>query len=328
MVDQIRWGVLGTASIAKRRVVPAIQQARNGRVMAVASRSEEKARAFADELNLPKAYGSYEALLGDPDIDAIYIPLPNSEHASWGMRCAEAGKPVLCEKPLAGNAAEAEQMVAAFGARGLLLAEGFMYRFHPQTERVKELVMSGAVGALKVLQASFTFTIRGENNIRLASGLAGGSLMDVGCYCVNLMRLMTDEEPDQVAAVARYMENDVDEFMSCSLLFPSGVIGHFDCGMRAFRTPSYEVRGTTGRIVVEQAFPMEPNYHGVIRYWHEDQYEEIILPPANHFTLMAEDFADALLNGRPPRYAPEDAIRNLRVLDSLSASARANRKSS
>jgi D-xylose 1-dehydrogenase (NADP+, D-xylono-1,5-lactone-forming) len=323
MARKIRWGILGAASIARRRVVPAIQVSRNGEVVAVASRTLDKAQAFASELSIPQAYGSYEDLIADPNIDAIYNPLPNSEHAAWSIRCAEAGKPVLCEKPLAKDASEAQSIVDAFARRNLLFAEGFMYRFHPQTVKVKEMVDAGALGDFTAMQATFTFPIRTEDNIRLSKALAGGGLMDVGCYCVNAMRLMTGQEPERARSIARVgIQSGVDEWLSGILSFPSGVIGHFDCGVRAQRTHMYELRGSAGRILVETGFVMEPHEEPIIRYWHGDQYETIKIPGVNQYTLMAEDFADALLDNRPPRYAPQDAVDNMRALDMLYASAR------
>jgi xylose dehydrogenase (NAD/NADP) len=323
MVDKVRWGVLGAASIARRRVVPAVQQSSNGEVVAIASRTLDKAQEFAQELKLPKAYGSYEELIADPNIDVIYNPLPNSEHAAWSVRCAEAGKPVLCEKPLAKDAAEAQSIVDAFARRNLLFAEGFMYRFHPQTVKVKEMVDAGAVGEVTSLQATFTFPLHDEDNIRLSKSLAGGGLMDVGCYCVNVMRLMTGQEPERARAIARVgIKSGVDEWLSGILAFPSGVIGHFDCGVRAQRTHTYEIRGTEGRILVEGGFVAEPNEKPVIRYWHGDEYETIDALAANQYTIMAEDFSDAFLNRRPPRFLPQDAVDNMRAIDMLYASAR------
>jgi len=322
MTGKIRWGILGTANIAYRRIVPAIQSSRNGVVAAVASRSLEKAQSFAAEKGIPTAHGSYEALLADPNIDAIYNPLPNSEHAVWSIRAAEAGKPVLCEKPLASDAAEAGQIVDAFANHKLLLAEGFMYRFHPQTLKVKELVESGAVGEVQQISASFTFALRSDENIRLSKALAGGGLMDVGCYPISFMRLLTGEEPSAVRALARIgQSSQVDENLAGVLMFPSGIIGHFDCGVRAFRCQPAEVRGTTGRIVLEKAFTMEPTEQPVIRWWHGEEYEEITLPAVNHYTLMFEAFGDALLEGKTYPFSPADAVANMRVIDQLRAAA-------
>lgn len=318
MADNIRWGILSTANIGRRRVIPAIQRSSNGEVAAVASRSMEKAQAFAESLNIPKAYGSYEDLITAPDIDAIYNPLPNSEHAEWSIKCAEAGKPVLCEKPLASDAAEAQTIVDAFTSRELLFAEAFMYRFHPQTQRVKQLLDDGAIGQLKVISAAFTFRLANDENIRLSKALAGGSLMDVGCYCINMMRFMTGEEPDSAYAIARMgIESGVDEGLTAMLSFPSDVMGHFDSGLRTFRRHTYELRGTDGAIIVPEGFTMPEDRETVIQWWHGDDQETITIPPTNHYQLMVEDFADALLNQRPPRFHPQDAVQNMRVIDML-----------
>lgn len=323
MSSKIRWGILSTAGIGRRRVVPAMKLATNGVVTAVASRDLSKAKAFAAELGIPKAYGSYEELIADPEIDAIYNPLPNSEHAHWSILCAEAGKPVLCEKPLASDAAEAQRMVDAFTSRGVPFAEGFMYRFHPQAEKVKALVDGGAIGTFNTMSASFTFKIADETNIRLNKGLAGGALMDVGCYCINVMRFMTGEEPVQAKALAYFgQQSGVDERLAGLLAFPSGVIGHFDCGLRVQHLHTYELRGTDGRIQVEKGFTVQPHETPVIRIWQGNDYHEITLPAVNHYTLMAEDFADALIQQRPPRFPAQDGVKTMQVIDRLLADAR------
>jgi len=320
MADKIRWGILSTAHIGRNSVIPAIHKARNSVVAAVASRNLERARAFARETNIPTAYGSYEELLADPNIDAIYNPLPNSEHAPWSIRCAEAGKATLCEKPLASNAAEAQAMVDAFARHNVLLAEAFMYRFHPQTQRVRAMIAEGAVGEINIIQASFTFDITGrDDDIRLKKSLAGGGLMDVGCYCVNVMRLMTGEEPVDARAFAR-MGPEVDETLTGILAFPSGALGHLDCGFRALTTNTYEIRGRKGRIVVDPAFAPDPARETVIRYYHDGACDEITIPAADQYQLMVEDFADALLNNHPPLFPPADAIRNMAAIDLLYAS--------
>ncbi len=323
MTRKVRWGILSTANIGLTRVVPAMQQAENCDVVAVASRSLDKAQQFAQQLNIPRAYGSYEELLADPDIDAIYNPLPNSEHALWSLRAAEAGKPMLCEKPLASNAAEAQGMVDTFKAKNILFAEAFMYRFHPQTQHVMTLLKDGAIGRLTAMYAVFTFPISSEDNIRLSAPLAGGALMDVGCYCVNVMRLMAGEEPDRVSAVAQFGERSgVDETLAGVLGFPSGAVGHFDCSLRTSFRHTYELRGTEGRITVDEAFVMSADKSTMIRQWRGGDYHEITIPPANSYTLMAEDFAEALLDNRPPRYDPQDGVNNMAVIDRLLAAAR------
>jgi xylose dehydrogenase (NAD/NADP) len=323
MAQKIRWGILSTADIGRNRVIPAIRGSSNGQVYAVASRNLERAESFAAELNIPKAYGRYEDLIADPEVDAIYNPLPNHMHGEWSIRCAEADKPVLCEKPFAIDAAEAQAMVDVFAGRGILLAEAFMYRFHPRTQRVKEMVDAGAVGEVHFIRATFGFSIGSEDDIRLKKEMAGGALMDVGCYCINVIRLMTGEEPERVSAVARFgAKSGVDERLAGVLDFPSGVLGHFECSLRTHFDNSYEIRGTDGCIVVEEAFIPHKTSETVIRHWSGDEYEEITIPPVDQYRLMVEDFADALLNRRSPRFPPQDAVHNMQVIDRLFASAR------
>ncbi len=318
---KIRWGILSTAKIGTDRVIPAMQQSRNGAVVAIASRTQERAQQAADALGIPRAHGSYEALLADPEIDAVYNPLPNSMHAEWSIRCAEAGLPVLCEKPLAVDAAGAESMVVAFAKRDLLLAEGFMYRFHPQTQKVLDLLRGGAIGDLVLVTASFDFPINLADlgNIRLSKELEGGALMDIGCYCVSATRLMTGEEPVAARAVSRTGDvSGVNEVLGGVLDFPSGAIGIIDCSLRNHRVQSYDLRGTLGRIRVETAFVTQPDEETVIETWGGGgEYSRTTIPPANSYTLMAEDFADALLHDRPPLYPPGDGVANMRAIDML-----------
>jgi xylose dehydrogenase (NAD/NADP) len=319
MSRKVLWGIISTANIGRNKVIPAIHKAVNSEVVAVASRNLERARAFAAETNIPTAYGSYEELIADPNVDAIYNPLPNSEHAKWSIACAEAGKPVLCEKPLASNAAEAQEMVDAFTSRGVLFAEGFMYRFHPQSQKVKEMVDSGAIGDVMAIDSTFCFNIAGrEDNIRLNKELAGGSLMDVGCYCVNLMRFITGEEPNEFQAVARLgARSGVDERFAGVLGFPSGIVGHFDSGLRAELVNRYDIRGTAGRITAEIAFVPDAVTDTILHYWHGAEHEKITIPAADQYQLMVEDFGDALLNNRPPRFAGQDGVENMVALDRL-----------
>ena len=317
MNERVRWGILSTANIG-RRVLPAIRASHNGELAAVGSRSLERAQAFAREQEIPRAYGSYEELLADVGIDAIYIPLPNSMHAEWSIRCAEAGIPTLCEKPFASDSAEAQTIVDAFDAQGVMLAEAFMYRFHPQQAKVKAIIAEGGIGDLRVINCSFSFPISDEANIRLSKPLAGGSLMDVGCYCVNLMRFMTGEEPARVTASGRIGETTgVDEVLAGTLEFPSGVIGHFDCGLRAYRQHAYTLKGSSGMIVVPTSFVPDKTADTRVQHWQGDDYREYVIPAADHYQLMVEDFADALLRGRAPRFPAIDAVSNMLVVDAL-----------
>ncbi|MFN8373410.1 MAG: Gfo/Idh/MocA family oxidoreductase [Anaerolineae bacterium] len=332
MSRKLRWGIISTARIGEGQVIPAIQQSNNGEVVAVASRDLAKGKEFAQRLGIPRVFGSYEEMLADPEIDAVYNPLPNALHGEWSIRAGEAGKHVLCEKPLANNADEAQKMADFFAAKGLLLAEAFMYRFHPQTQKVKEMVDGGAVGKIHAMQSVFNFSIGSEDDVRLSKELEGGSLMDVGCYCLNITRYLIGEEPSDVRAFADFgKRSGVDERLAGLMQFPSGALAHFDCSIRTHFTQTYEIRGSEGRIFVERAFvPFRPSPDSeiIIRYWsskpgvEKHQYEEIPVPQVNQYTLMAEDFADAVLKQRPPRFPIEDAVANMRAIDRLLAAAR------
>jgi predicted dehydrogenase len=321
-MTEIRWGILSTANIGAKRVIPAIHNSSNGVVAAVASRDLDRAQAFAEEHNIPKAYGSYEELIAADDIDAIYNPLPNSEHAYWSIACAEAGKPTLCEKPLASTAEESQKMVNAFAERSITFAEAFMYRFHPQTQKVKELIDDGVIGEMHLISSAFTFPLSNEGNIRLSKELAGGALMDVGCYCINIMRFLTGEEPNQHKAIAQFgSETGVDERIVGILGFPSGVMGHFDASLRSHARNWYEITGTTGRLLVEQSFVPNPETK-VIQLWRDGKQDLLTIPAADHYQIMVEDFADALINNRAPRFPGQDGVANMQVIDALLASAR------
>ena len=330
MPDKIRWGIISTARIGRKRVIPAIQKSSNGEVVVVASRSLDKAKAFANEVGIPKAFGSYQEMIESGEVDAIYNPLPNSEHVEWSIRCAEAGVPCLCEKPLAGNATDAQKMVDAFNTQNVLLAEAFMWRFHPRSVRVKEMLDAGAIGEIKAMNATFTFFIGDESDIRLNPELEGGALLDVGCYCLSSMRFLLGEEPDGGKAFARIPPGGVDEMLTAALSFPSGVVAHFDCGFRAQKTNFYDIRGTEGRIRVEDSYTPDADVETTIHYWQSkfdgsafhNSYEEIKFLPVDQYTLMAEDFADAILNNRPPQFPAQDAVAQLKVIDRLLADAR------
>ena len=319
MTEKVRWGILSTANIG-RRVIPAIHASHNGEVVAVASRSLDSASAFAEEQNIPNAIGSYEELIESNDIDAIYIPLPNSLHAEWSIKCAEAGKPTLCEKPFAIDAPEAQTIVDAFEKHDVLLAEAFMYRFHPQHSKVKELLADGAIGELMSISAAFTFRLTNEANIRLSNDLAGGSLMDVGCYCINLIRFMTGEEPESVTASAKIGEStDVDETLVGTLKFASGVMGHFESALRSHKEHTYTLKGTEGKITLPTSFVPDKDAETTIQLWQGNDYTEYTIAAADHYQLMVEDFADALINNRAPRFMPSDAVRNMEVIDKMLA---------
>ena len=318
----VRWGVLSTANIGRWAVNPAIHASRNGVLRAVASRDAETARAFAEAGRIPTAYGSYEALLDDPDIDAVYVPLPNSLHREWTVRAAEAGKHVLCEKPLALGATECAEMDAAAREHGVTLMEAFMYRFHPRTERVVDMVASGALGELTAIHSAFTFRLTRMDNIRMIPELGGGSLMDVGCYCVNVSRTVAGAEPVAVQAREVRASTGVDARLAGTMLFPDEVVAQFDSALDQERRETYEVAGTDAWIRVPAAFL--PGTDDVFIHEHRGRNPAVDhrIDGDDEYRLMVEHFADCVLTGAPVRYTAAEAAANMRAIEALYRSAR------
>lgn len=319
----VRWGVIGAAAIAIKRVIPAIQASSNGRVTAIAARDPRRAHEAARGLNIATVYDDYEALLADPEIDAIYNPLPNSLHAAWSQKAAEAGKAILCEKPLARNAAEAAALADVCARHGVLVMEAFMYRFHPRTLRVRELIEDGAIGEVRQVRASFCFSMGDPDptNVRLQPGLAGGALMDIGCYAVNAARMLLGTEPTKVVAVADVDERfGVDMAMVGALEFPGGRLAAIDCSFKAGFSATYSAIGTKGRIDVPRAF--QPEQDDVPIIIDADGLRTETIPGTNQYVLMAEQFAKAVLEGAPSPYPIADSVANMHVLDALAAAAR------
>lgn len=318
----LRWGILSTANIGRAAVIPAIAASSNGVLSAVASRDADKARDFAEANGIPRAHGSYEALLDDEEVDALYVPLPNSLHKEWTLRALERGKHVLCEKPLALDAAECREMAAAAETHGRVLMEAFMYRFHPRTERVLALLREGAVGQLRQIRSTFTFRLRSDTNIRLDPDLGGGALMDVGCYCVNVSRTLAGDEPVEAQAFATWTDRGVDAELSGALRFESGLVARFDCALTLERRERFEVAGTDGTLVVDSAFlPGTGDVDVHTQRGREGETSETVTG-ADEYRRMVEHFADAVRTGAPVRYAAEEAARNMRAIEALYASAR------
>jgi predicted dehydrogenase len=315
---RLSWGVLGCAAIARNRLIPAIRGSRNGRVLAVASRDPARARAAAGEAQIPRAYGSYEALLADPEIAAVYLPLPNSLHREWTLRAAEAGKHVLCEKPLAVTAAEAEDMLDACRANGVLLMEGFMYRFHPRVQEAVRLARDGTIGALRLVRASFSSLQTAPGNIRMQPGLGGGAILDSACYGVNVCRMILGE-PTHVAGVATWWPGGIPATVIGTLTFPGEAVGVIDASLAMAAQRSFEIVGTEGVIAVH--YGPRPGWGTpslrVRSPRHAPPSQR--LPTGNHYRLMVESFADAVLGRTPLALPPEDSLANMQVLDTLRA---------
>lgn len=323
MSQKLRWGILGCASIAKRSVIPGLQQSRLNEVAAIASRDQDKATQAAEELNIPTAYGSYESLLADSSIDAIYIPLPNHLHKEWSIRAAEAGKHILCEKPLALTEAEAAEMAEAAAKAGVLLAEAFMYRYHPRYDMIKELITSGAIGEVRGIRSAFTFNSSANHgNVRFRKDWGGGSIYDVGCYPINAARILLDKEPEAVTVQALFSpEHDHVDMMASGLIeFEGDVSLTFDCGMwAAYRNP-LEVVGMEGLIEVPFAYSLPENGANFF-LTTGDGRKEIEVPLANAYSEQGDHMAEAILNNKPLRFPTEDAIHNMKVIDACLQSA-------
>lgn len=330
MNKKLRWGILSTAKIGIKAVIPAIKQSNNGEVAAIASRRMETALEVAKSLDIPRAFGSYEELLESREVDAVYIPLPNNLHKEWAVRAAEHGKHILCEKPFALNAAEVDEMISAAQKNHVLLMEAFMYRFHPQFAKLKSMIADGTIGNLQIIRSAFCFRLQDAHNIRLNAELGGGALMDVGCYCVNMSRLVAGAEPLEVEAIALTGKSGVDETLIGILRFPDDVTAHFDCSFRTDYREWLEVQGTARRMDLPR--PIKPGTRSAeifLRYDENDHTSPesslIMAPAANHYRLMVQQFAQAALEGKDLPYPPEDGRANMRVIDALFESARTGR---
>ena len=319
----LRWGILSTAGIATEKTIPGIRRAARCEVVAIGSRDVERARAVAGRHGIARVHGSYEALLADPDVDAVYIPLPNHLHAEWTIAAARAGKHVLCEKPLAMTASEAQRMIEACRAEGVTLMEAFMYRLHPSWVAVRALVASGRIGRLTAVSSWFSYYNDDPANIRNIREYGGGALFDIGCYSVNLSRMLFGAEPTRVeASIVRDMASGVDVLTSGLLEFPGGV-ATFTCSTRAEPDQQVHVYGTDGRISVGIPFNIPPDRptHVYLTAGGDPPVapatETLTFEPADPYAVEAERFAAAILDGGPLPTPPEDAVDNLRVIERL-----------
>jgi len=319
----LRLGILSTADIARTKVVPGMQRAQRCEVMAIASRDGGRAREVADQLGIPNAHGSYEELLADPDLDAVYIPLPNHLHAEWTIAAARAGKHVLCEKPLALTADEAQRAIDACQAEGVRVMEAFMYRLHPSWVAVRELVASGRIGSLRAVQSWFSYYNDDARNIRNIREFGGGALYDIGCYSVNLSRMLFGSEPTRVqASSVRDPANGTDVLTSGILDFGDGV-ATFTCSTRAEDDQRVHVYGTEGRISIGIPFNIPPDRPTEVYLSAggdppvAPHTEVLTFDAADPYTVETEQFAAAILDDLPTPVPPEDAVANLRVIEQI-----------
>jgi D-xylose 1-dehydrogenase (NADP+, D-xylono-1,5-lactone-forming) len=313
----LRFGILSTAAITD-----ALLHSGSGQEFAaVGSRDLGRAQAWAAERRIPRAYGSYDELLGDPDVEAIYNPLPNGMHVEWSIRALEAGKHVLCEKPMSRHPAEVEQAFDVAEREGLVLAEAFMWRHHPQLQRTRELLDEGQIGELRAIRAGFAFTAANPDDIRLSAALDGGGLMDVGCYCVSGCRALAGSEPERVYAEQVLGAGGVDVAMSATLRFPGDVLAHFDCGLSYMGGDALEAVGSEGSVFLDDP------WHGreaVIELRRDGSSERIETGPAASYALELADFEAAVRGEREPLLGRADAVGQARVIAALYESAERN----
>jgi xylose dehydrogenase (NAD/NADP) len=313
----MKLGIISTADI-NRKVIPGAHASKTVELIAVASRDERRAEDYAREWNIPRAYGSYDALLEDPDVDAVYISLPNTMHVAWSIRSLEAGKHVLCEKPLTRDPADAEAAFDAADRAERILMEAFMYRHNPQTKRLQELINEGAVGEVRLIRAVFSYSLYDEQNIRLRTDVEGGALMDVGCYCVSGSRLAAGAEPESVFGSAWYGPTGTDWVFTGLMRFPGDVLATFDCGTALPDRDELEVIGSDGSLFLDDPWHCT---RPVIELRRADSTEKIRLKREDSYRLQLENLSDAIAGKAKPLLGRADALGQARALAALHASA-------
>ena len=322
----VTWGILGVANIAMKKVIPAMQGSGNCTVAAIASRDEGKAREAAASLGISRTYGSYEALIADPEIEAIYNPLPNHLHVPWSIRAANAGKHVLCEKPIALSSSEARELLAARDRTGVQIAEAFMVRTHPQWLAARELVANGRIGELRLVSGHFSYYRRDPADIRSRVEFGGGALMDIGCYPIMLSRWIFGAEPTRVIVdIERDPELGVDRLASAILHFPSGQ-ATFSCAGQLVPYQRMHIYGTQGRIEIE--IPFNPPHDRSTRIMIDDgrelggaSAEVVAFPAVDQFALQVERFSSAIRGVGTIAVSLEDSVANMAVIDALARSS-------
>ena len=322
---KIRWGILSTANIGVAKVIPAMQRGTHTEIVAIASRDIGKAQAAATKLGIPTAYGSYEELLADPSIEAIYNPTPNHLHVPLSIQAIEAGKHVLCEKPIALSATEAETLVAAAARHPhLKVMEAFMYRHHPQWQKARELVQAGAIGELRTIQSFFSYYLDDPTNVRNMADIGGGGLMDIGCYNISLSRFIFGSEPRRVCGIVEYdPQFQTDRLASAMLDFSSGT-ATFSCSTRLTNYQRAQIFGTTGRIEIEIPFNAPPDRPCKLWHQHGNTINEISFPICDQYTIQGDLLSQAILNDTPVPTPLSDAVANMRVIEAVVISGRSN----
>ena len=311
------WGILGPGFIATRAIIPAIKGVSNSRVLAVASSNKERSQEVSIRFGIERSYSGYQALLDDPDVDVVYIALPNHLHREWTIRAAEAGKHVLCEKPLAMYAAECNEMIAACQQANILLMEAVMYRFHPRMLHLKQMLVAREPGDIRFLHSAFSFNFNAPGNYRAYRQFGGGALLDIGSYCVNAARWLIGSEPDSSHAVISYSHDSIDLNTSAVLRFGEDVSAHIQCSFVAAEHQIIEVVGTTGAVTAPLAFTAWRGDTTMLLIQRGAVFERKEFAPADPYQLMVEHFTSCMMEKTPLLYPPEDGWATLRVLDML-----------
>jgi xylose dehydrogenase (NAD/NADP) len=319
LMDKVKWGVLGCASFARRRTIPAMLESPSVDLVGVASRTLEKAEKFRSEFKLPRAYGSYEEMLADPEIQAVYIPLPNGLHGSWMIKAAESGRHSLCEKPFTSDAAEARQVAEVAKRKGVFIMEAFMWRLHSQHVRARRYIERGEIGPLRLVRGSFSFSMAQTSNVRLVEDLGGGSIMDVGCYPISAARFYFGQEPSLA-----YARGSMDPKYGVDML-AAGVLDFaqgqalIDCSFKLPYRTNLELVGESGVITIPKPWLPDPEATFVIN----DRTEK--LPHENQYVNEFEHLSLCILKGTPPAYGPDDAVRQMKVVDAVRRSLESGR---
>ncbi len=323
---KIRWGILSTANIGVGKVIPGMQKGEYCEISAISSRNIQKAKEAANKLGIQKAYGSYEELLNDPEIDAVYNPLPNDMHIPWTIKALQAGKHVLCEKPIGMNAEEAHLLLdASQKYPGIKVMEAFMYRFHPQWIKTKSLVKEGRIGEVKNIQSFFSYFNINPDNIRNKVGNGGGALMDIGCYCISFPRFILDKEPVRViSTIDLDPEMKTDRLTSGILDFTLGVTAGFTCSTQLMPYQRVNIIGTSGRIEVEIPVNTPPNTEAKVLLFTKEKNEEIVFDPVDQYTIQGDAFSKAVLENTEVPTPLSDAVNNMKVIDAIIKSSETN----
>jgi predicted dehydrogenase len=324
-MKKVRWGVLSTANIGLEKVLPAMQKGEYCEITAMASQNLERGKAAATQLGIPQAYGSYEELLADDNIDAVYIPLPNHLHVPWTKKALEAGKHVLCEKPIGLNTAEAEDLLACAKKHSQLkVMEAFMYRHHPQWLKAQQLVNEGKIGNLRTIHSFFSYYNADPANIRNMTEIGGGGLMDIGCYCISLARFIFNSEPQRVLGKMEYDPEFKTDRLCSGLLDFGDQSSTFTCSTQLTSYQRVNIFGTEGRIEIEIPFNAPPDQP--CRIWHQqdEKLEEITFELCDQYTIQGDLFSQAILNKTEVPTPLVDSVKNMRVLDAVINSAESN----